>query len=107
MHAVYSAGKLIFVCGLPGSGKTTHARQLETKLRALRLCPDEWMDALSIDIWDEARRAKTESLQWELGQQFLAVGGTVVIEWGTWGDRNEMPCGREHENLARRSNCTI
>ena len=78
-------GKLIIVCGLPGSGKTTHARQLETKLRALRLCADEWMAALSIDIWDEARRAKIEGLQWELGQQFVAAGGTVIVEWGTWG----------------------
>ena len=89
-----SAGKLIIVCGLPGSGKTTYARQLETKRRALRLCPDEWMDALSIDIWDEARRAKIEALQWKLGQQFLALGGTVIIEWGTWG-RSERDALRE------------
>ncbi len=29
--------------GLPASGKTTRARQLETDCRALRLTPDEWM----------------------------------------------------------------
>jgi len=94
MQETDSTGKLIIVCGLPGSGKTTHARQLEAKLRGLRLCPDEWMDALSIDIWDEARRAKIEALQWELGQQFLALSGTVIIEWGTWG-RSERDALRE------------
>jgi predicted kinase len=77
--------RLIIVCGLPGSGKTTHARQLQTRLRAIRLCPDEWMDALSLEVWDEGRREKIENLQWQLGQQLLNLGLTVIIEWGTWG----------------------
>jgi predicted kinase len=77
--------RLIIVCGLPGSGKTTHARSLEERLRAIRFSPDEWMDALSIDIYDEARRAKIEALQWKLGQELLALGLTIIIEWGTWG----------------------
>jgi len=29
-------------------------------------------------------RAKVEALQWELAQQLLAQGLTVIIEWGTW-----------------------
>ena len=57
-----SGGRLIIVCGLPGSGKTTHAKQLEVGLAAVRFCPDEWMDALSLDLWDEARRQKIENL---------------------------------------------
>ena len=73
------------MCGLPGSGKTTHARQLEAKLRAIRFCPDEWMDALSVDIWDEKIRAKIEALQWQIGQQLLTQAVSVIIEWGTWG----------------------
>ena len=80
-----SHARLIIVCGLPGSGKTTHARQLEAKLRAFRFCPDEWMDALSIDIWDERMREKIEALQWQVGQQLLALSVNVIIEWGTWG----------------------
>ena len=43
------------------------------------------MDALSVDVWDERMRAKIEALQWQLGQQFLAFGLNVIIEWGTWG----------------------
>ena len=76
---------MIIVCGLPGSGKTTLARQLEGKLRAIRFCPDEWMSALSLDLYDEASRAKIEALQWKLAQELLAKGLTVIIEWGTWG----------------------
>ena len=49
------------------------------------LCPYEWMDALSLDIWVEGRREKTKSLQWQFGQQLLILGLTVIIEWGTWG----------------------
>jgi predicted kinase len=77
--------RLIIVCGLPGSGKTTHAKALETRLRGVRFCPDEWMDALSLNLWEEERRGKIESLQWKLAQELLGLGVTVIIEWGTWG----------------------
>jgi predicted kinase len=84
MEQPTSSAKLIIVCGLPGSGKTTYARQLQTARPSIRLCPDEWMGALSIDIWDEEKRAKIEALQWQLGQRLLALGLTVILEWGTW-----------------------
>ena len=77
--------RLIIVCGLPGSGKTTHAKLLEDRLGAIRFSPDEWMDALSLDLYDEGRREKIEALQWKFGRELLALGLTVIIEWGTWG----------------------
>jgi predicted kinase len=77
--------RLIIVCGLPGSGKTTLAKALESKLHAVRFSADEWMDALSINIYDEEKRGKIEALQWKFGQRLLALGLTVIIEWGTWG----------------------
>jgi predicted kinase len=82
-----SAGqsRLIIICGLPGSGKTTLARMLQTRLRAIRFAPDEWMDALAVSIWDETMRARIEALQWKFGQELLSVGMSVIIEWGTWG----------------------
>jgi predicted kinase len=42
------------------------------------------MDALSLDIWDQSRREKIESLQWQLTEQLLDLDLTVIIEWGTW-----------------------
>jgi predicted kinase len=84
MSSSGASGRLIIVCGLPGSGKTTFAKCLESKLGAIRLSADAWMDALSIHLYDESARAKIEALQWELAQQLLVRGLIVIIEWGTW-----------------------
>ena len=80
-----SGPRLIIMCGLPGSGKTTRAKALQNRLGAIRFCPDEWMDALSLNLHDEERRGKIEALQWKLAGELLALGLTVIIEWGTWG----------------------
>jgi predicted kinase len=79
-----SGPRLIIVCGLPGSGKTTLATDLESRIRAVRFSPDDWMDSLSLDLYDEESRARIEALQWKLAQELLALGLTVIIEWGTW-----------------------
>ena len=80
-----SGPRLIIVCGLPGSGKTSLAKRLESSLRAIRFSPDEWMNVLSLDIYDEEARAKIETLQWKFARNLLALGLTVILEWGTWG----------------------
>jgi len=87
--------RLIIVCGLPGSGKTTLARALERRFRAVRLAPDDWMDALSLSLYDQEKRGKIEALQWKFGQELLALGLTVIIEWGTWGrsERDDLRLG--------------
>ena len=85
MEKSINTARLIIVCGLPGSGKTTLAKCLEESLDAVRLSPDEWMDALSINLYNEDMRAKIEAFQWELCQKLLKLGLVVIIEWGTWG----------------------
>jgi len=80
-----SGPRLIIVCGLPGAGKTTLAKQLEQRFDAVRLSADDWMTALAIDLWDEQKRGRIESLQWTIAQQLLTHGRIVIIEWGTWG----------------------
>ena len=76
---------LIIVCGLPGAGKTTMAVSQAAERNGIRLCADDWLDALEINLWDEASRDRVERLQWELAQELLRLGNVVIIEWGTWG----------------------
>lgn len=76
---------LVIICGLPGAGKTTHARRLEAELGAVRFCPDEWLQALALPLSDEPQRDRLEQLQWALAKRLLALGQSVLIEWGTWG----------------------
>lgn len=76
---------LIIVCGLPGAGKTTVATSLANERGGIRFCPDEWMAALDVNLWEEQFRDRLENLQWDLGQQLLRQGNVVIIEWGTWG----------------------
>jgi predicted kinase len=85
MERMSTGSRLIIVCGLPGSGKTTVAKALESRVRAVRFSPDEWMDALSLNLGDEESRGKIEVLQWKIGQELLMLGLAVIIEWGTWG----------------------
>ena len=75
---------LIDLCGLPAAGKTTLAKRIEAERPALRLTPDDWFEALGVDLWDEEFRAKVEALQWEVAAQALKLGVDVVIDWGHW-----------------------
>jgi predicted kinase len=74
---------LFIVCGLPGAGKTTLAKQIERSLSAVRMSADDWMTALHLHA--EEQRAKIEALQWEMAKRLLFLRQNVVIEWGAWG----------------------
>jgi len=86
--------RLVLLCGLPASGKTNLARELEESYGAVRLNPDEWELALGIDPFDEGFQRKLEVEFSGLTQRLLALGTSVILEWGFWA-RSERDEKRE------------
>jgi methyltransferase (TIGR00027 family) len=87
--------RLILTCGLPGAGKTTLARQLSDERGAVRLTTDEWMWALGSSPWDGPTQKRFEQELWNLAQQILRRGLSVVLDFGLWTrvERDEMRSG--------------
>jgi predicted kinase len=81
-------GTLILISGLPGAGKTTLAKKLESERQAVRLCPDDWISYLlenKKDIKEMDRlRDPVEQLLWKTAQRMLELGSTVILENGFW-----------------------
>nr|BFE60311.1 AAA family ATPase [Dactylosporangium thailandense] len=75
---------LLLMCGLPGSGKTTVARRLAAEVPAVRLCPDEWLAGLEVDLFDVAARRRLERQLWHLARELLRLGQSVILEDGFW-----------------------
>lgn len=94
--------RLILICGLPGSGKTTLAKQLASSVPAVRLSPDEWKHDLGIDYYDEQRRVQLEDRLWRLGQELLKLGQSVILENGFWAreERDELRRGARSLGVA-------
>lgn len=86
--------RLVLLCGLPASGKTALARELADTYGAVRFDPDDWELALDVDPFDAAFQDKLEAKFWELTQQLLVLGTSVVLEWGFWA-RSERDAIRE------------
>lgn len=93
--ALKSSARLVLICGLPASGKTTLARELAPKIPAIRLDKDQWTMQLGLDVWDEKFRVRLEEQLWTLTQELLARGQSVILEWGHWArvERDEKRLG--------------
>src|SRR5689334_20272749 len=84
--------RLVVICGLPGSGKTTLARELEVALPAVRFGGDEWMVDLGVDLFDQPFRDRLEARMRDLAARLLQLGVAVVLEFGVWSraERDEL-----------------
>jgi predicted kinase len=90
-----SSARLVLICGLPASGKSTLARQLVLKIPAIRLNKDDWVTRLGHDVWDDEFRVRIEAELWALTQDLLGRGQSVILEWGHWAraERDEKRLG--------------
>jgi predicted kinase len=85
MRNVSRAAPTLFVMvGLPASGKTTRAKQIEEDRQALRLTPDEWMIPLFDDNDANGKRSVLEGRFIWLALRALRLDIDVVLDFGVW-----------------------
>jgi len=80
---------LHLMVGLPCSGKTTRAKQLEKKYNALLLSPDIWHIKLFGNDMGKAEHEKNhsavEAIMWDHAARVLRLGVDVILDFGFWG----------------------
>ncbi len=79
---------LHLMVGLPCSGKTTLAKQLEQELPALRLTTDEWHTRLfgndAEDPEHDNRHGAIEAMLWNVAARALELRINVILDFGFW-----------------------
>ena len=79
---------LYLMVGLPCSGKTTRAKELENELIALRLTPDEWhVNLFGHDVYDpehDKRHGLIEDMLWQIAARSLSLGTNIILDFGFW-----------------------
>ena len=81
--------RLIIVCGQTGAGKTTYTTKVCVELNAIKFSIDPWMQTLfskdmkSLDFsWMMERVERCQVQIWEVAEQILKSGGSVVLDLG-------------------------
>ncbi len=79
---------LHLMVGLPCSGKTTLAKQLEQDLPALRLTIDDWHTRLFGNDAEhpehDNRHTIIEAMLWNIAARALVLGISVILDFGLW-----------------------
>ena len=75
---------LFLTVGLPGSGKTTRAREIAEEQAVLRLTPDDWMAPLFGHNDAAGRRDILEGRMVWVAHEVLVSGASVVLDFGCW-----------------------
>ena len=75
---------LTLFCGLPGSGKTTLAKQLAASGTAVRICTDDWQEELGVSHTDDAFHSRLQALLYAHSLVLLRNGLDVILEDGLW-----------------------
>ena len=95
--------KLFMLVGLPGSGKTSRAKEIESEHSALRLTPDDWILTLYGNDLDrpqrDAVRTPIEKIQWQVAKRALKLGWSIVLDWGFWTKAERMDYRKQAEDL--------
>ena len=81
---------LTLFCGLPGSGKTTLARNLEADRRGVRVCTDDWQADLGIGHADTGFHERLQTVLYAHCLRLLTDGTSVILEDGLWRAEERM-----------------
>ncbi len=80
-----ASGPVLFLLvGLPGSGKTTRAREIERTHRALRFSPDEWMLPLFGESDPDGKRDIMEGRLIWVALRAIQAGISAILDFGFW-----------------------
>jgi predicted kinase len=98
---------LYLMVGLPCSGKTTKAKELENELSALRLTPDDWhVNLFGHDIHDpehDKRHGLIENMLWDIATRALSLGTNIILDFGFWAKEEREYFRSEAKKIGARS----
>ena len=98
---------LYLMVGLPCSGKTTRAKELEDELFALRLTPDDWhINLFGHDVYDpehDKRHALIEDRLWQIAARGLSLRINIILDFGFWAKEERDDYRARAKQLGARS----
>ena len=98
---------LYLMVGLPCSGKTTRAKELENELIAIRLTPDEWhVNLFGHDVADpehDKRHYLIEDMLWQITARAFSLGTNIILDFGFWAKEERDDYRTRAQKLGARS----